>query len=290
MSGSDAMLAASHPLPKPALSTAAAATAACCVPIPKPLGGTLQRPSARSPCRSSRGHGKPAAERQPKGECRGSTGRADKPAATECCATVSGDITATSSKPVPGGAPQLFPEVSAVAPPKRKRRADSAASRQASAAESETGGREEGGSARADPTPAKYALDPVPPGCVQSPGAPRGPMRKVRFDMAAVKVHEVIPYSEVYGVHPRDFAFERDGFMYLLEPGTGHWLTAATVGSHAPLEWPEAEDSDATLEDGVGCVLSRPCTARAADCSGSEGWYGDELGGLDDSWVILGSS
>jgi hypothetical protein len=36
---------------------------------------------------------------------------------------------------------------------------------------------------------------------------------RVRFDMDACVVHEVQPYEEVYGIHPRDFVFDRNFYM-----------------------------------------------------------------------------
>mmetsp|Transcript_93425 Transcript_93425/g.166225 ORF Transcript_93425/g.166225 Transcript_93425/m.166225 type:complete len:152 (-) Transcript_93425:56-511(-) len=43
--------------------------------------------------------------------------------------------------------------------------------------------------------------------------------RCVSFDLAANEVHEVVPYSEIYGLHPRDFVF---GKGYSLIPAFQH--------------------------------------------------------------------
>lgn len=36
-----------------------------------------------------------------------------------------------------------------------------------------------------------------------------GPNRSVRFDLNATTVHEVVPFAEIYGTHPREFVFDR---------------------------------------------------------------------------------
>lgn len=43
--------------------------------------------------------------------------------------------------------------------------------------------------------------------------------RRVSFDLKACEVHDVVAYSEVYGVHPRDFVFGKD---YSLMPAFHH--------------------------------------------------------------------
>lgn len=45
---------------------------------------------------------------------------------------------------------------------------------------------------------------PGPPGLVNTQH-----QRRVTFDLDASTEHDVIPYSEVYGLHPRDFVFDR---------------------------------------------------------------------------------
>lgn len=37
-----------------------------------------------------------------------------------------------------------------------------------------------------------------------------GSRRRVRFDMGAIILHEITPYSEIYGAHPRTFVFDRN--------------------------------------------------------------------------------
>jgi len=43
--------------------------------------------------------------------------------------------------------------------------------------------------------------------------------RNVSFDLEAASEHEVTPYSEIYGLHPSEFMFERNGFIMLLTDG-----------------------------------------------------------------------
>lgn len=40
--------------------------------------------------------------------------------------------------------------------------------------------------------------------------------RSVSFDLEAGTQHEITPYAEIYGIHPSDFLFERNGFVLLL--------------------------------------------------------------------------
>eukprot|EP00931_Biecheleriopsis_adriatica_P079004 TRINITY_DN5241_c0_g1_i2.p1 TRINITY_DN5241_c0_g1~~TRINITY_DN5241_c0_g1_i2.p1 ORF type:complete len:269 (+),score=37.88 TRINITY_DN5241_c0_g1_i2:53-859(+) len=37
--------------------------------------------------------------------------------------------------------------------------------------------------------------------------------RRVKFDLSATTVHQICPYSEVYGLHPRTFDFDRNFWM-----------------------------------------------------------------------------
>lgn len=42
-----------------------------------------------------------------------------------------------------------------------------------------------------------------------SPPDSKPKTRSVRFDMAAHTLHEITPYDEIYGLHPRSFDFDR---------------------------------------------------------------------------------
>jgi len=74
-------------------------------------------------------------------------------------------------------------------------------------------------------------------------GAPR---RSVKFDLSSNVVHEVTPYSEIYGLHPREFVFGRD---FCVVPAGGDYgfvdMRSAARGSKA------ADDSDEESERGV---------------------------------------
>ena len=75
--------------------------------------------------------------------------------------------------------------------------------------------------------------------------------RQVRFNLEGATVHEIEPYSEIYGIHPGTFAFEKNGFVVLLDKRTaGNWLTAATIGHNAPEDTDEAECLDSALSRG----------------------------------------
>lgn len=43
--------------------------------------------------------------------------------------------------------------------------------------------------------------------------------RSVSFDLEAGSEHEVTPYAEIYGLHPSEFMFERNGFIMLVTDG-----------------------------------------------------------------------
>lgn len=109
--------------------------------------------------------------------------------------------------------------------------------------------------------------------------------RRVRFDLGAVTVHEVTPYSQVYGVHPRDFAFERDDYMVLLAPGTGHWLTAATVGSDSPLDPSDLGDSGDDAAQQQHHQLDLCGTAANPIGSVEDSEEGEEV---EEGWVLVG--
>merc|ERR1712187_942206 len=56
--------------------------------------------------------------------------------------------------------------------------------------------------------------------CVMPQQQPPHKERKVCFD-CNVTVHEIMPYSEVYSMHPREFDFDREG-NYLIRDRHGH--------------------------------------------------------------------
>lgn len=53
----------------------------------------------------------------------------------------------------------------------------------------------------------------LPRSASASPSPPYRSGRRVRFNLTACTTHEVTPYSEVYGVHPREFVFDRHFYM-----------------------------------------------------------------------------
>lgn len=48
---------------------------------------------------------------------------------------------------------------------------------------------------------------------VSVPASPTVYVKRVRFDLDAISVHEVTPYAEIYGAHPRTFVFGVDSQM-----------------------------------------------------------------------------
>jgi len=84
----------------------------------------------------------------------------------------------------------------------------------------------------------------------RSASRPSDGQKRVRFDLERNTVHAVRPYAEVYGLHPREFVFERGGFL--------------VVPICKP---PDAHEAD---EDGEGERAD-----RAADVD-------------DDGWLLVG--
>lgn len=60
------------------------------------------------------------------------------------------------------------------------------------------------------------------------------------FSPQEASYHEVTPYAEVYGIHPREFHFDRDAFMV---PATHPWSCSSTG-----TEDEDSSDSDEELE------------------------------------------
>jgi len=79
-----------------------------------------------------------------------------------------------------------------------------------------------------------------------------GARRVVHIEPAAPIVHEIPPYAEIYGVHPRDFVFDRHYFMV---PASA---SNPMADAYETEERDEQEDSDSDAEDfvfrGEGCV------------------------------------
>jgi len=69
-----------------------------------------------------------------------------------------------------------------------------------------------------------------------TPVSPRGKGR-VRFDLSASTVHEVIPYSEIYGKHPREFVFDR------------HFSMVPAAGAYGFVGLADTNDGDEEEED-----------------------------------------
>jgi len=74
------------------------------------------------------------------------------------------------------------------------------------------------------------------------PAVPLPVERRVRFDLEPASVHEVTPYAELYGVHPRDFVF-----------GRGHCMIPAfnfvPVDVLAAYQWQGVEPGQEEIDD-----------------------------------------
>jgi len=76
------------------------------------------------------------------------------------------------------------------------------------------------------------------------PLSPKGGGR-VWFDLSSSTVHEIIPYSEIYGKHPREFVFDRHSCMV---PAVGPYGFVGFAGTSDEDEEEEAEEAEAEAE------------------------------------------
>jgi hypothetical protein len=85
---------------------------------------------------------------------------------------------------------------------------------------------------------------PFRPNSVGS-GEKRSTYSRVRFDLDAITIHEVVPYSEVYGLHPREFVFEKNFYM---TPSGGTFGFASLHESAQDDDASESDDSDSDID------------------------------------------
>lgn len=68
--------------------------------------------------------------------------------------------------------------------------------------------------------------------------------RHVHFDLSTTIVHEVVPYSETYGLHPREFVFDRD--FYMVPAGGTFGFTDMIAADRKGAATMSAEDDDSS--------------------------------------------
>jgi len=73
---------------------------------------------------------------------------------------------------------------------------------------------------------------------VPIPAFPAHHLKSVRFDLASITVHEVIPYGEIYGAHPRTFVFDKDSQR--IPAARGGFVSAESV---LEVEEPQGDSS-----------------------------------------------
>jgi len=78
-------------------------------------------------------------------------------------------------------------------------------------------------------------------------GTPCSSMRHVHFNMDAITVHEICPYSEVYGIHPRTFDFDKH-FWMVPAKGWPYTNAAAQCGTIEEDEY-QSDSSDGEWEE-----------------------------------------
>lgn len=77
---------------------------------------------------------------------------------------------------------------------------------------------------------------------------------KVSFDMEACTKHEITPYSELYGLHPREFVFDHSFHMVPPTP-FAPWLAADDEPDEGSCASGAASDSED--EEGEDWVVVR---------------------------------
>lgn len=75
-----------------------------------------------------------------------------------------------------------------------------------------------------------------------------GPRKYVRMDSAPPIVHEITPYAELYGMHPREFVFDK---LYHMVPAIG-FADVATACEY----WQEAADEEGSDSDGEDAICT----------------------------------
>lgn len=81
-------------------------------------------------------------------------------------------------------------------------------------------------------------------GRASTPPAPQTEQvkRRVRFDFGESSVHEITPYAEIYGMHPRDFVF---GKGFHMVPAFHHIpMDVLAAGKETPTESDDSDFSD----------------------------------------------
>jgi hypothetical protein len=73
--------------------------------------------------------------------------------------------------------------------------------------------------------------------------------RHVRLDLSTTVIHEVTPYAEIYGVHPREFVFDKDSQMIAAARG-GFVSAGFTIPTEDELDCDSEEECEASEEDG----------------------------------------
>jgi hypothetical protein len=68
----------------------------------------------------------------------------------------------------------------------------------------------------------------------------------VRFDDGACTVHEITPYSEIFGLHPREFVFDK---FYCILPAEGFADVGAAWKRQSGISEEDSEDCDSDEED-----------------------------------------
>jgi hypothetical protein len=84
---------------------------------------------------------------------------------------------------------------------------------------------------------------------LKPPGLCRKPQQCVRFNLGDSSVHEVTPYSEIYGLHPREFVFDRHAYLVPAKGPFGFVGVCSNDRSDETDEEEEQGSSDSEAEE-----------------------------------------
>jgi len=95
------------------------------------------------------------------------------------------------------------------------------------------------------------------------PGLCRKPQQCVRFNLGDSSVHEVTPYSEIYGLHPREFVFDRHAYLV---PAKGPFGFVGVCSNDRSDEIDEEQEEDGSSDSEAEEVCANSASSNGAMC------------------------
>jgi len=98
---------------------------------------------------------------------------------------------------------------------------------------------------------------------LKPPGLCRKPQQCVRFNLGESSVHEVTPYSEIYGLHPREFVFDRHAYLV---PAKGPFGFVGVCSSDHSDETEEEHDEEGSSDSETEELCAKSASSNGATC------------------------